>query len=78
MIIFCDYCEKQFEIKADELDDWITLDPSDGTEVVMCPSCESRPTPVAPDAAMALCPHGNRVSWCAECEDLCASAAPVN
>lgn len=46
MIIFCDFCEKSFEIKDDDLDDWITLDPSDGSKVVMCPSCESGP-PIA-------------------------------
>lgn len=52
-----------------------------GNRTVFDYSCRehtSRPTPVAPDAAIALCPHGNRVSWCAECEDLCTSAAPVN
>lgn len=49
MRIFCDYCEQPFEIKDDELDDWITLDPSDGSKVVMCPQCESRPTQRAAD-----------------------------
>lgn len=50
MRIFCDYCQKPFEIKEDELDDWLTLDPSDGSKVVMCGQCERRPTQRPPDA----------------------------
>ena len=41
MIIFCDYCGRSFEIKDDELDAWVVLDPSDGSKVVICPSCEN-------------------------------------
>ena len=51
MRIFCDYCQQPFEINEDELDDWITLDPSDGSKVVMCGQCERRPTPLALDGA---------------------------
>ena len=27
MTIYCDYCEQPFEIKEDELDDWMVVDP---------------------------------------------------
>ena len=42
MTIFCDYCEQPFEIKEDELDDWIVIDPVSGDKVVMCGQCESQ------------------------------------
>ena len=42
MTIYCDYCEQPFEIKEDELDDWIVLDPVSGDKVVMCGECESK------------------------------------
>lgn len=40
--IYCDYCNQPFEIKEDELDDWIILDPESGDKSVMCGECESR------------------------------------
>ena len=44
MTIYCDYCEQPFEIKEDELDDWIVIDPVSGDKVVMCGECESKST----------------------------------
>ena len=40
--IYCDYCESPFEIKEDELDDWIIIDPESGDKSVMCGQCESQ------------------------------------
>ena len=51
MTIYCDYCEQPFEIKEDELDDWIVIDPESGDKCVMCGECESRRTQRAADFA---------------------------
>ena len=67
--IYCDYCEQPFEIKEDELDDWIVIDPVSGDKVVMCGECENRRTQRALDRA-ARCPNCSK-PWdkffCAEC-----------
>lgn len=56
--ITCDYCEQQFEIKEDELDDWTVIDPESGDKAVMCGECESRRTKRAPDV-LARCQKCN-------------------
>ena len=71
--IFCDYCEQQFEIKEDELDDWIVIDPVSGDKVVMCGECESRRTMRAADvchecgATETIDPNNDGVPICVEC-----------
>ena len=71
--ITCDYCEKQFEIKEDELDDWTVIDPESGDKAVMCGECESRRTKRAPDVGYCTCPQsvpwfdigdGPKCNWC--------------
>lgn len=47
--IYCDYCEQSFEIKEDEFEDWIIVDPESGDKAVMCGECWSRRTQRAPD-----------------------------
>jgi hypothetical protein len=48
MTIYCDYCEQSFEIKEDEFEDWIIVDPESGDKAVMCGECWSRRTQRAP------------------------------
>ena len=71
--IYCDYCEQPFEIKEDELDDWIVIDPVSGDKVVMCGECESRRTKRAADvchecgATETIDPNNDGVPICVEC-----------
>jgi len=53
MTIYCDYCEQSFEIKEDEFEDWIIVDPASGDKAVMCGECWSRRTQRAADATPA-------------------------
>ena len=39
MTIYCDYCEQSMEIKEDEFEDWIIVDPESGDKAVMCGEC---------------------------------------
>ncbi len=69
MTIYCDYCEQPFEIKEDELDDWMVVDPVSGDKAVMCGECESRRTQRAADGA--TCPRCqgvlNNDGYCVAC-----------
>lgn len=73
MTIYCDYCEQPFEIKEDELDDWIVIDPVSGDKAVMCGECESRRTQRAADvchecgATETIDPNNDGVPICVEC-----------
>lgn len=59
MTIFCDYCNQQFEIKEDELDDWIVVDPVSGDKVVMCGECESKSKSRKTYSHYETCPANN-------------------
>ena len=73
MTIYCDYCEQSFEIKEDEFEDWIIVDPESGDKAVMCGECWSRRTQRAADvchecgATETIDPNNDGVPICVEC-----------